>query len=176
MLQFYLSLLETPEEKRTFRAVYDRYYGKMSAVALKILEDPKLAEDAVHNAFLQVIKHFEKIYEIPRNKMQFWLVSIVKNEAITLLRKQRKYVPLEGWETYAREAEADDTMGYERVVELIRAMPESYRRALEMKFLEERTDKEIARALGLTEGAVRGRIHRGRALLQARLLEEGFAP
>lgn len=176
MLLFYLSLLDTPEDQRAFRALYDRYYTKMAAVANKILSDPALAEDAVHNAFLQVIRHFEKISEIPGNKLPFWLISIVKNEAITLLRRQRPTVPLEDWEAYAEAAEADDTLGYERVVELIRAMPETYRRALEMKLLEERTDREIARSLGLTEGAVRARIHRGRTLLQKKLLEEGFEP
>lgn len=57
-------------------------------------------------------------------------------------------------------------------VELIRQMPEAYRAALEMRFVEERSYQEIAQALGLSETAVKSRVSRGRTLL-LRQLEEG---
>ena len=82
-------------------------------------------------------------------------------------------MPLEDWEAFAAQAESGEA---EDIVAVIRAMPETYRAALEMKFLQERTDREIARALHLSEGAVRVRISRGRALLQKKLREEGYAP
>ena len=51
-------------------------------------------------------------------------------------------------------------------------MPEAYRAALEMRFVEERSYQEIAQALGLSETAVKSRVSRGRTLL-LRQLEEG---
>lgn len=178
MLAMYLALLDGDADRQAFRALYEQHYSRLAAVARRYFpDDPKSAEDAVHNAFLQVIKHFDKINEIPRDKLPFWLVSIVKNESITLLRRQRRTVPLEDWDAFAQTAEEPGAvLGYGRVVELIRAMPETYRAALEMKLLEERTDREIARSLGISEGAVRGRICRGRALLRKKLLEEGYTP
>ena len=82
-------------------------------------------------------------------------------------------MPLEDWEAFAAQAESGEAAD---IVAVIRAMPETYRAALEMKFLQERTDREIAQALHLSEGAVRVRISRGRALLQKKLREEGYAP
>ena len=53
-------------------------------------------------------------------------------------------------------------------------MPVSYRKILELKFLLEWSNKEIAKHLGLTQTAVSSRINRGRKLLQDRLREEGY--
>ena len=57
-----------------------------------------------------------------------------------------------------------------------RALPEQYREILDLKFLEEKTDQEIADLLGLSKGAVSTRISRGRKLLQEKLREEGYRP
>ena len=97
----------------------------------------------------------------------------VRNECLTLLRRERPTVPLEDWGDFAAQAESSEA---EDIAAVIRAMPETYRAALEMKFLQERTDREIAQALQLSEGAVRVRISRGRALLQQKLREEGYTP
>lgn len=169
MLVFYLAALENEGERRQFSELYTRHYNQMAAVAARYFpNDPASAEDAVHNAFLQVIKHFSKLSEIPRDEIPFWLVSIVKNEAITLHRRHRRVVPLVDW---AEPAVPDDGVGYMLTVNLIRQMPESYRAALEMRFVEERSYGEIAQALGLSETAVKSRVSRGRALLLRQLKE-----
>ena len=60
------------------------------------------------------------------------------------------------------------------IIDTIRSMPETYRAVLEMRLVEERTTREIAAALGLSEGAVNTRISRGRALLAEKLRKEGY--
>ena len=60
------------------------------------------------------------------------------------------------------------------IIDTIRAMPDIYRTVLEMRFVEERSTKEIAKALSLKETTVDVRIHRGRALLIRKLREEGY--
>lgn len=170
MLAFCLAMLEDEDDRRRFSQLYARYYGQMTAVASRYFpDDPASAEDAVHNAFVQVIKHFSKLSEIPCDEIPFWLVSIVKNESITLCRKHRRTVPLEDWTVPPAPNGGED---YALTVDLIRKMPETYRAALEMRFVEERSYREIARALRLSETAVKSRISRGRALL-LRYLEEG---
>ena len=72
------------------------------------------AEDAVQSAFVQVIRHFEKVYEIPCKNLAFWCISIVKNEAIMILRKKKKLVPLEDWDGFVLEIE--HISGYEELV------------------------------------------------------------
>ena len=89
MLAFFLAALESEDDKRKFVAVYEQYHKKMEMIALHILGSQHDAEDAVQNAFLQIIRHFEKIYEIPCEELPFWIISIVKNEALMILRKKR---------------------------------------------------------------------------------------
>ena len=174
MLAFLLVTLESDEDKRQFVALYKQYHEKMEQVALHILGEQHDAEDAVQNAFLQIIRHFEKTIEIPCEELPFWITSIVKNEALMILRTRRKTVPLEEW--YGFEKNADNVTGYNELVELFRDLPETYRAVLEMKILIGYTDKEIAERLGISETAVSSRASRGRELLRKLVEKEGIHP
>ncbi len=77
----------------------------------------------------------------------------------------------EDWDPPAQEDRQDE---YDYLVSLIRSLPENYRRVLELKLVEEQTNKEIARRLGLSESAVAVRVLRGRNLLKVRLEKEGY--
>lgn len=67
-------------QKSTISFLYEENHVRAEQTALRILRDPHDAEDAVQNAFLQVIHHFDEISEIPCKKLGFWIISIVKNE------------------------------------------------------------------------------------------------
>ena len=100
------------------------------------------------------------------------VVIIVKNESLSLLRKRKREILTDEAQPKEVADEPDDTTP---VIDLIRAMPEIYRAVLELRFVEERSTKEIAELLKLNEGAVDMRIHRGRKLLIRKLKEEGYA-
>ena len=76
----------------------------MEQTALNILRGQHDAEDAVQNSFLQIIRHFEKISEISCEELPFWIISIVKNESLMILRARRKIVPLEEWKGFEKSA------------------------------------------------------------------------
>lgn len=169
----FLSMLESDRERRVFSELYNQYGNAMLRVAQRYFpEDPQDAEDAVQNAWLKVVKNILKIQEIPCKKRGAYLVIIVRNEAIAILRKRRRELPFE--DALAGEAAGLGDDSRKPVIELIRAMPDTYRAVLEMRFVEERSTKEIAAALHLTESAVNTRIHRGRAILIEKLREEGI--
>ncbi len=172
MLAFFLAALESEEDKRQFVALYEQYHERMEQVALRILGEQHDAEDAVQNTFLQIIRHFEKIYEISCEELPFWIISIVRNESLMILRKKEKEVLLEDWSTF--EKSVDDVTGYMELVKLFRQLPKTYRVVLEMKLLIGYTDKEIARKLGISETAVSSRASRGRALLRKLVEKEGM--
>ena len=94
MLAVLLAALESDEDKQKFTEIYELYHVQMEQTAIRILKDQHDAEDAVQNAFMQIIRHFEKIYEIPCEKLPFWIICIVKNEATTILRKNKRIVQL----------------------------------------------------------------------------------
>ncbi len=176
MLTFFLATLESAEDRRLFAAVWEQYHMKMEGTAMRILANQQDAEDAVQNAFLQVIRHFEKIYQIPCEEWLFWLISIVKNEARMILRKRKQTVPLEDWAAAAQKTgEASETPDCAALAALFADLPDSCRLVLEMKILSGYTDREIAAHLGISETAVSTRASRGRALLRKMLEKEGYS-
>ena len=147
MLIYLLTLIDNEGDRQTFTAIYQEYHVQMEKVALRILSEHNDVEDAVQNAWIQVIKHFHKVSEIPCEELLFWLISITKNEAL---------------------------MNYQEIVALFTRLPETYRVTLEMKFLLQYTDHEIAQHLGISETAVSTRVNRGRTLLRELAIKEGL--
>jgi len=174
MLSFFLAALETDAERRRFTEIYEKYHVRLENAAIHILTEQKDAEDAVQNAFMQVIQHFEKISEISCEELPFWLISIVKNKAFMILRKKRKVIPLEDWDGIVNTV--SDMTEYAEVVELFAQLPDTYKAVLEMKYLLGCSGKEISKHLGISETAVSTRASRGRALLRKIAEKEGLHP
>ena len=176
MLALYLSMLESPQERAAFRRIYEAHYNTMAAVAKRYFPgDQKAAEDAVHESFLKIIENFPKISAVPCNKLPAYIVIIVKNTCLDMLQKQKRLVLADDLSLYDSSVQSSE-QGTEDIVAIIRSMPEGYRAVLEMRFVLEMDCGEIAAALGLSEGAVRSRVSRGRKLLMEKLKEEGYTP
>ena len=62
MLVFLLAALESDEDKKLFTEIYEQYRPQMERTAMHFLKSHADVEDAVQNAFMQMIRHFEKIY------------------------------------------------------------------------------------------------------------------
>ena len=172
MLSFFLAMLETEEDRQKFALLYEQCNEKIEQKAKQLLKNQQDMEDAVQNTYIQIIRHFEKVYKISCDELPFWCISIVKNEAYMILRKNQKTIPFEEWDAVAEDT--DLISGYEDIVNLFRRIPETYRAALEMKLLLDYTGKEIAQHLGISESAVNTRISRGRILLRELAEKEGF--
>ena len=172
MLSYLLAALESEEDKRRFIELYEENHVRAEQTALRILKNPHDAEDAVQNAFLQVIHHFDKILEIPCKKLGFWIISIVKNEALMILRRKQKELLQEDWDTFS--ADVSDPIGYNELVQLFSQLSPTYRAVLEMRMINDYSGKEIAVHLGISESAVNTRISRGRILLRELAVKEGF--
>ena len=149
MLMLYLQMLDTPEEKVRFEEIYLKYRDAMFRAADGILHNDQDAEDAVHNAFLRIIKKFSRFQNIPAKDLAPQVVVIARNEAISLQRKKKDAAPLEDWDGFAETAES--VSDYHTLVETFARLPLSYRAALEMK-LAGYSDGEIASKLSDENG------------------------
>ena len=126
----------------------------------------------MQNTWLKVIRNMDKVREIPPERLPFWLICVVKNEAISILRQQKECISLSEWAEKSPVVE-DENLQIGSVQELISSMPKIYRTILEMKFVEGFTNREIAQALRLSESAVGMRVLRGREMLKKQLEEMG---
>lgn len=172
MMAVLLAALESDADRQKFIEIYEQYHVQMERTAICILKEQSDVEDAVQNAFMQIIRHFEKIFEIPCEELPFWIISIVKNEARIILRKNQRTVPLEDWDRLTKSI--DDISGYTELVDLFTRLPQTYRSVLEMKMLYGYSDNEISKRMGISKTAVSSRATRGRAMLREIVGKEGF--
>ena len=172
MLVMFLSMLETEEDQRRFTKPFEAHEKKVYAVALHILGDRDRAEDAAQQTWLKLVQNWERVSALLWEETEGYVVTVAKNAALDILRAERRLAAfLEDWDPPAPEDHQDE---YDYLVSLIRALPEGYRRILELKCVEEETNKEIARRMGLKESAVSMRVLRGRRMLQEQLEKEGY--
>lgn len=101
-----------------------------------------------------------------------YVATVAKNAALDILRTERQTEPFpEDWDPPAQNEHQEE---YAYLISLIRALPESYRRILELKCVQELSNREIARRLKLKESTVASRVMRGRTMLRKCLEKEGY--
>ena len=176
MLQFYLSLIESSEDKEKFEKLYEHYKRLLKYVATSMLKDSHLAEDAVNETFIKVIDTMHSIGEIECHKTQFFLVTILKNVCRDMLRKSKrdKAVSIEDIEDIAYNSV--DLLGnteLQYIFSAIASLPDTYRDIIQLKLYNDLADKDIAKIMCISNAAVRKRIQRGKEILRKKLAERG---
>ena len=173
MLAICLAMLETEQDQRRFTRLFEAHEKKIYAVVLRILGDPTRAEDAAQQTWLKLVQNWDRVSALPWGETEGYTVTVAKNCALDILRAEQKTVAVpEDWAPPAQEERQEE---YDYLVSLIRSLPENYRRILELKLVEEQTNREIARRLGMNESTVAVRVMRGRTMLKERLEKEGYA-
>ena len=85
----YLSMIEDDRSRERFISIYDQYKNLMFYAANRILQNEQDAEDAVHEAFLVVIRHLDCLWEDKGPYIKAFVLSIVENKAIDLWRRRQ---------------------------------------------------------------------------------------
>ncbi|MCL1842215.1 MAG: sigma-70 family RNA polymerase sigma factor [Defluviitaleaceae bacterium] len=171
MLYIYMSILETESEKLTFAKMYEETRHTCLSVAVSITNNQALAEDAVHDAFVSAIKYKEKFFSMPCGKRKSLIVIITKNKAIDLMRKKdnRNYSG-ENYEEIADNYDLYDILenqeSYAYLINCIGSLPEKYRVAFDLRYVEGMSNLEIASLLGITNKAVSTQLARAKIMLR----------
>lgn len=172
MLAICLAMLETEQDQRRFTRLFEAHEKKIYAVVLRILGDRDRAEDAAQQTWLKLVQNWDRVSALPWGETEGYVVTVAKNCALDILRADRRTAAFpEDWDPPAQDTRQEE---YDYLVSLIRSLPENYRRILELKLVEEETNQEIARRLGMRESTVGVRVMRGRAMLKERLEKEGY--
>ena len=170
MLSIYLSLLDSAADRNKFEELYNAHKRTMLYKAQDILNDEHLAEDAVHDAFLRVIKNFTKIGEVDCPRTRSFLVIIVRNVSLTMLEKLKRETLIEDLELYPNtNSEIEDSIfnriEYEKIMEALEKLPYQYRDILYLQYVEEYKLTEIAALFDMNKETVKKRAQRGKKKL-----------
>jgi len=155
--------------------LYDRFGNVAYGLALRIVRDPTLAEDAVQEGFLAVWRSAARF--VPeRAKASTWILTLVHRRAVDAVRREqpRRAEPLEtAPQTSANltEDEAWLRLQRTRVQEALRRLPDQQREALELAYYGGFTQSELADRLGEPLGTIKSRMFAGLARLRELLAE-----
>jgi len=164
-------------EEWALAELYDRYGRSAYALALRVLRDQALAEDAVQEAFLTVWRTASRF--VPeRGKASTWILTLVHRRAVDAVRheQRRRGESLERAAEPSVEGVEEDAwlrLQRERVQEALRRLPDAQREALELAYYGGLSQSELAERLGQPLGTIKSRMFGGLSRLRELLGEPG---
>lgn len=166
-------------DEDAFAEIYRRYQAPLYRFALRMTGSPWAAEEVVQDIFMTLVREPKK-YDPQRGALGAFLYGVARNRVMKQLERAPKELPLENTDATCRASSfATDPMTPAHWAELrerreqVRAavleLPIEFREAIVLCELEEMSYEEAARVLDCPIGTIRSRLHRGRALLLAKL-------
>jgi RNA polymerase sigma-70 factor (ECF subfamily) len=176
-----LLALAARDDEDALAALYDRYGRVAYGLALRIVRDQALAEDAVQEAFLAVWRTAGS-FRADRARPSTWILTLVHRRAVDVVRREerRRAAPLaEGVEEPHEQARAADeeielTDRRRIVQEALRRLPDEQREALELAYYGGLTQSELAERLSVPLGTIKSRMFTGLRRLRDLLAEAGL--
>jgi RNA polymerase sigma-70 factor (ECF subfamily) len=146
-------------------ALYDRFGRVAYGLALRILRDERLAEDAVQDAFIAVWRQAPS-FRPDRANARTWVLTFVHRRAVDLVRREerRRTEPLEPDAEPATVSTAEAAELRERREAVQRALaqlPEEQRRPIELAYYGGFSQSELAERLGEPLGTIKSRMFTG---------------
>lgn len=167
-------------ERRSQERLFTMFYGKMMAVSMRYIGDRDSAQEVLQVSFLKVfdkLEHFDF-----SGSLEGWMRRIVSNTAIDHLRKAKKNPFLSDQDNDFKSM-AEDPMQVQELIahtqlkaELAQAaitkLSPAYRTVFNLYVIEERSHKEIAELLGISEGTSKSNLAKAKMNLQRHLKEQ----
>ncbi|HID23673.1 MAG TPA: sigma-70 family RNA polymerase sigma factor [Planctomycetaceae bacterium] len=142
-----------------FEQLVGRFLTPGLAAARQILRDEMLAEDAVQETFLRIVRS-RKQYR-PAMRFSTWFYTILRNVCTDMLRRQARQLRLldsvaTEIDTHVRRPSLDPL----EVSELLAGLPDEARAVLVLRVVHDLPFRDIAAALGISEEAAKKRAQR----------------
>jgi len=155
-----------------FDDIVVRHRREVYVVARRILGSHEDADEAAQEAFLRAWRGLGRFRG--EAALRTWLIRIVLNVARTMRARRREARGLEAAEaTPSPGPGADERVGdeelRERVRDAVAKLPPRQREVVLLKVFSELTYKEVARVMGLSEGAVKAHLHQAVSNLRRRM-------
>ena len=158
-----------------FDRIVERYSGEVSGLANRLLGWGGDVEDVVQNVFLAAFVGLKRFrFDC---SLKTWLFTITINKCRTwryrAALRQRFFSKASGGVSLSEAAAADkgasEREDFERVLQVIRALPRKYREPIVLRYLEELGTNEVSRILGISKNVLEVRLSRARQRLKEKL-------
>lgn len=170
------------KNEKALAELYDRYHRLIFSVAINVVGRQEEAEEITLDVFTRVWEKADT-YQVERAKVNTWLTRMARNRAIDVLRREnvRPMKLSVQWADVAPEPASSENTPEESVQELERKnrvrralaeLPDTQQEVLALAYFKGYSHSEIAMALDLPLGTVKGRIRSGMQKLRMMLQDE----
>jgi RNA polymerase sigma factor (sigma-70 family) len=154
-------------ERKMQQELYQRFASKMYGVCLRYAGSAEEAEDVLQEGFIKV---FNKIGSFRGDgSFEGWIRRIFVNTAIEHYRKKIYLQPITEYEEDTMEGKylsVLDKMEEKDIIQLVQQLSPGYRTVFNMYVIEGYSHKQIAEALGISEGTSKSQLSRAKQILQ----------
>jgi RNA polymerase sigma-70 factor, ECF subfamily len=168
------------KDAAAFEIVYDRHGGPAYSLAYRIVGDRQVAEEVTQEAFLSVWRSGAR-FDRARGSVRTWLLGVVRNRAIDVLRREAGRAPTVSLELDTvpeqesrfepTDAEALRRESGREVRGALRDLPEDQLKVVQLAYFGGLSHSEIADVLGMPLGTVKGRMRLAMEKMRATLAE-----
>ena len=162
-------------DTKAFQEIYEEYYRKILRYCLFNGQNDEGAKDVCQEVFLRAWKSLPSFSLKNGGTIQAFLFRIARNLLIDLSRKKKEYA-LQEYEEIETHEDFVENLAREQNIKYVRTalakLEEKDRQIVILRYFEELSTADVAKALGMKEGALRVRIHRTLKKLQEIL--EGY--
>ena len=155
---------------------YELYEQKMFRVALSVLHNESLAEDAVQEAFLQLIKHKVHFDMADSDDCKRYIITVIRNASINIYNKRKNENHIV---SFTEELEAvceseavapdNNTEAETEYDPLMNTLPEKYYDVVYCLVVKDYSIRETSLRLGISEANVRKRFERAKKMMRRNL-------
>jgi len=158
------------------KCLYDAFSGSMLLVCRRYVKDEHDAEELMLNGFYKFFSSLPAFQYQGDAALFGWVKKIMINECLMFLRKKREFTLVSDSlaEEFALPDTALDRLAAADIFELILELPAGYRTVFNLHAIEGWEHKEIAAALGISDGTSKSQLNKARKLLQKNLLQQGL--
>lgn len=155
--------------------LYERYAGLLMTVCVRYVGGQEEARDVLHDTFLQAFRSFNRFEWRGDGSLKAWLVRIAVNLSLAYLRKRIPFAgvgaDVEGLPEPVDDDENLKGIPKEVLLKFVSELPPGYRMVFNLYVFEERSHRDIAELLGITEHTSSSQFYRARSLLMKKIGE-----
>ncbi len=182
MIAYYLSIVETEEERDKVIFIYEHFHAFMCYTAGQVLRgNIHDIEDTVHDAMIKIIDNIDLIDLSDKRRARNLCGIVAKNKAKDRCKlKANQTISYEDLlhEQSKPEDDPDEIVinkdTYRVIINTLRSLDDRYRDICMLKYVHQLKEREIALILDITPKTVSTRIFRGKQLLREALRKENL--
>lgn len=147
--------------------LYKRYASKMYGVCLRYVANADDANDILQEGFIKVFKNLDKFRR--EGSFEGWIRRIFVNTAIEQFRKKIKLYNVDEVQENTledKELSALDLLATKDILNIVNELSPGYKAVFNLHVIEGFSHKEIADALGITEGTSKSQLARAKGVLK----------